>query len=990
MTSEFVDELLQYVGVAAMDIPEHHIDDVNPDGDEYDGVPRTRDTDMSVAPLLLDDVPDELQADDGVSQHHILDSLRDCAGDPNLGSLPYEDMAVKRVKLSHLKECFERQRAMAACELLYRRTEIVIDSKCLHPPTSPSLAFDLSNHFLDFMLVLSKSIGFDAILPKAASDLLFVFNLDLHQPHRTLKSKHADLGFSLAGRVLYLGRSRGKDTVWLVMVPKAFLAAQDEGVANGFTESQPKRRNSTNMEGRHYFMLVMFIAYVCQKHLPGRNITCHTQYPDISINAWRNIRAATNLLAIKVDRWQDIPADDLNPTGAPLFDSADQIRRNVIDLDTFAMLDDNRHEIPIYTERGKRLKRRVPLCCPSRSPCGLLVNLHGRHDFFIDPTAMDYASDSEDDHAPQVFVNAFRQCGFKSAGHIQANAIPLPMVTLVAKINSNVAATAFDDGSDEDDEQGASQGPKLALKGVDCQFYNAVMHRVRGTADTHDAQRGDVTAALTGSYALGAAQKKTAARLQEACRIYPKCFLWTTYGITSMIEKLWDSQQEALQQGKKISPYIIELSSVLERALNVAHTGNTQVIATALMNPLWVGRSLVDHGTPTFPDSVIIGHTMQDGVHIPQSRWPRHQIHQLPLTASKRSQILNYGVEQWEHIYPLRSKHTRRSLVAADIALSSYLSDIKANVRAIVEGMIEEGLKSLDEDDINRARQRKVSLRMWLASDKPLSWDVKAYPPLLALNPTGAASALPKGRDHAMSTLELAKLIYNMAKHNNPIPLQPPFFAKAPSFNIFRVAIEFITAQATLADVENKPAYVKNIFAMLFDDKEINHVPWSAPPTPNVVGRPHRKVVFTHWRSTSQLLETGQRAIMQVVNAEEQAVLADELLARNTALQDAKSPWCINTLTINELPSILHKQSGPDDFLINHASLGKVDPFIIATYQWAICCFNGTNPVHMCALAVSHIFSRQAPNLGRPDAPASISSLKNDSTALTAHVCAAP
>lgn len=130
--------------------------------------------------------------------------------------------------------------------------------------------------------------------------------------------------------------------------------------------------------------------------------------------------------------------------------------------------------------------------------------------------------------------------------------------------------------------------------------------------------------------------------------MYPDCFKWTTYGLTTLLEKLWASQRHVLEEGRQVSPYIVELSSVLERALNVAHTGNVRVIATSLMNPMWIGRSLVDHGTPTFDDRLVMGHTALDPVHIPDVKWPRNETSRLPLSASKRSQVLNYGPQHWE------------------------------------------------------------------------------------------------------------------------------------------------------------------------------------------------------------------------------------------------------------------------------------------------------------------------------------------------------
>lgn len=158
-------------------------------------------------------------------------------------------------------------------------------------------------------------------------------------------------------------------------------------------------------------------------------------------------------------------------------------------------------------------------------------------------------------------------------------------------------------------------------------------------------------------------------------KIYPDCFKWTTFGVTTLIEKLWESQRDIMLKGLKVSPYIVELSSVLERALNVAHTGNVRVIATSLMNPLLVGRSLLDHGTPTFSQSVIMGHTAKDSVFITEAEWPCHSSSKLPLTSSKRSQIFNYGINHWEVSLPIHLGRGRHAFHMAIIVLPIWARD---------------------------------------------------------------------------------------------------------------------------------------------------------------------------------------------------------------------------------------------------------------------------------------------------------------------------
>lgn len=34
----------------------------------------------------------------------------------------------------------------------------------------------------------------------------------------------------------------------------------------------------------------MFIVFIFEKYLPGRNLACYMEYPDLSVNAWHNVR----------------------------------------------------------------------------------------------------------------------------------------------------------------------------------------------------------------------------------------------------------------------------------------------------------------------------------------------------------------------------------------------------------------------------------------------------------------------------------------------------------------------------------------------------------------------------------------------------------------------------------------------------------------------------------------------------------------------------
>lgn len=217
------------------------------------------------------------------------------------------------------------------------------------------------------------------------------------------------------------------------------------------------------------------------------------------------------------DDWLDIPLADLAVHG-PLYDSIYENDREIVVLAQFPMLDTNKRERPVYTEDGQRVALRLARLYPGRGQCAILVDLDNIRDMFDQPDGDDDMSDFESSPQPHTVVNAYRQGFLKSAGHIQANNVPHDLKLILNDINSIVAHDAAPQPNDEGSDDGQHvPHPMPALFGVDCQMYNTVMHHVRGTANTHDAQCGDVTAALAGTYSEGATQRKTAKRLKDSC-----------------------------------------------------------------------------------------------------------------------------------------------------------------------------------------------------------------------------------------------------------------------------------------------------------------------------------------------------------------------------------------------------------------------------------------------------------------------------------------
>ena len=120
---------------------------------------------------------------------------------------------------------------------------------------------------------------------------------------------------------------------------------------------------------------------------------------------------------------------------------------------------------------------------------------------------------------------------------------------------------------------------------------------------------------------------------------------WSTYPLTCLLEHIWNKGAGALQQAKYPEPTLVELSACVECALNFMHTGNTAVIATSLMNPLWIGLAIVHDGLPCLNPTILPALTSTVPVNL--AEWPYDQKGQ-PKSASKGSQVRNYGERQFK------------------------------------------------------------------------------------------------------------------------------------------------------------------------------------------------------------------------------------------------------------------------------------------------------------------------------------------------------
>jgi hypothetical protein len=110
-----------------------------------------------------------------------------------------------------------------------------------------------------------------------------------------------------------------------------------------------------------------------------------------------------------------------------------------------------------------------------------------------------------------------------------------------------------------------------------------------------------------------------------------------------MIDTLWAE----CEVKRKTLPYTsLELMSILERALNFAHTGNTRVLCKEAMQYMGIAQALVQDGMPTFWPGLRF--KILDSIpgiipYILLPEWPLDENSKTPHLPSRRSVVYNYG-----------------------------------------------------------------------------------------------------------------------------------------------------------------------------------------------------------------------------------------------------------------------------------------------------------------------------------------------------------
>ena len=197
------------------------------------------------------------EPEDRVQQSEVLNNIIATTLEDPADIDAFNEKRCHNLKLSQLKRAYENNDTHAL-ELLSRRNRIVIDKKFLLEFGHRQILLDTSKTMLDYQLTVANGIGFDSLLPNAASAHRFYFNMDLKKPIVEFKGKHVMVGFDTKGKMLYLGQLNGEH-VYLTMAPNEFFLRHFEPCAAGYSTG------GSTMMRRHYRQIVMMLAYFLAK-----------------------------------------------------------------------------------------------------------------------------------------------------------------------------------------------------------------------------------------------------------------------------------------------------------------------------------------------------------------------------------------------------------------------------------------------------------------------------------------------------------------------------------------------------------------------------------------------------------------------------------------------------------------------------------------------------------------------------------------------------
>ncbi|CCM06664.1 uncharacterized protein FIBRA_08949 [Fibroporia radiculosa] len=270
-----------------------HEEHISPEGiDEYNPPAPAASESFS-----LEGVPSGLSTDDYLDQGEVLKVIYAVAArerDNEDLERVWNNMPSSTVELKELQKMSERNSekdAAKAMDLLRFKATLNISEDLVYVGEDrQKLEWQAKDHFVDFLMCVSRETGLDACIPNCPTDHTFVMQVDLQQRYRNFKAKHGELGFQSDGRMLYIGTTLSSD-VWIAFAPNGALAGDPDSDAPFHAPKKDSRLTSSRSKA-----FLLFFATLLEEIQYG-NIYVKPAFPYGPRNDFEwELREATNVL----------------------------------------------------------------------------------------------------------------------------------------------------------------------------------------------------------------------------------------------------------------------------------------------------------------------------------------------------------------------------------------------------------------------------------------------------------------------------------------------------------------------------------------------------------------------------------------------------------------------------------------------------------------------------------------------------------------------
>ncbi|KAG1760402.1 hypothetical protein EDD22DRAFT_848526 [Suillus occidentalis] len=150
-------------------------------------------------PFDLANVPSSIEADDALPQSKIFECLFVSQDGGHSMGCTWEQTKVQSVSLSTLARTFKKGDKATAINFLHHCSVLHFDNDFYYDNEDEMLAWDASNHFLDFCLIVGGSISLHTLLSNKVIDHTFSTTLNLCLPTHLFHPKFSKLGFDPTG-----------------------------------------------------------------------------------------------------------------------------------------------------------------------------------------------------------------------------------------------------------------------------------------------------------------------------------------------------------------------------------------------------------------------------------------------------------------------------------------------------------------------------------------------------------------------------------------------------------------------------------------------------------------------------------------------------------------------------------------------------------------------------------------------------------------------